>query len=106
MTFRATGRTGTPIYHTNVMMAVGSTYAIVCAESVEDPAERQRLLQTLGRSHKACPLHRQYMTPGCSYHSLVMLLCAWPAAQLCSSEPGWSCAGRTKPMMLCCGCPL
>ena len=53
VTFRATGRTGSPIYHTNVMMAIGSTCAIVCAESVEDPTERQRLLASLAKSHKA-----------------------------------------------------
>lgn len=32
------------MYHTNVMMAVGTGVAIVCADSVRDPKERQHLL--------------------------------------------------------------
>lgn len=36
-----------PIYHTNVMMSVGTHLAIVCAETVRDATERQQLLQSL-----------------------------------------------------------
>ena len=52
VTFKATGADGSPIYHTNVMMAIGSTYAIVCAESVGDETERQHLLARLQQTHK------------------------------------------------------
>jgi hypothetical protein len=35
------------IYHTNVMMAVGSGYSVVCLESVKDANERQKLKESL-----------------------------------------------------------
>lgn len=33
----------TPIYHTNVMMAVGEEFAVVCMEAIKDSAERNSL---------------------------------------------------------------
>lgn len=41
-----------PIYHTNVMMSVGSELAVVCADSVKDPQQREELLATLGATGK------------------------------------------------------
>lgn len=38
--FAATGPDGTPVYHTNVVMCVGETFAVACLESVPDPAVR------------------------------------------------------------------
>ena len=38
---------GRPVYHTNVMMSLGTHHAVVCLESVPDPAQRKRLLQSL-----------------------------------------------------------
>ncbi len=40
-----------PIYHTNVMMAIGSTYAVICLESIVNQEQREmveRELQTTG----------------------------------------------------------
>ncbi len=39
------------VYHTNVMLCVGTDVAIVCADGVKDDKERQRLLSSLG-SHQ------------------------------------------------------
>lgn len=49
LAFDATDEQGRPVYHTNVVMAVGSTCAIVCTESVEDAGERRRLVDSLER---------------------------------------------------------
>ena len=57
VTFKATGADGSPIYHTNVMMAIGSTHAIVCSESVADEGERQHLLARLQATHKVWASH-------------------------------------------------
>ena len=38
--FDALDDAGRPIYHTNVMMAVGSTFAVLCADSIADPGQR------------------------------------------------------------------
>ena len=35
------------IYHTNVMMCVGDTFAVVCAESIDDKKERKIVLDSL-----------------------------------------------------------
>ena len=53
VTFHATDAAGFPVYHTNVMMAVGTDVALVCLESVADPRERQHLLASLRRHHEA-----------------------------------------------------
>jgi hypothetical protein len=36
-----------PIYHTNVMMCIGTTFAVVCLDAVDDTNERNALLQSL-----------------------------------------------------------
>ena len=80
MTFHSTDAAGLPVYHTNVMMAVGTDVAVVCLESVADPAERQRLLAALRRHHEARRLAHRLL----------------PKLFLCTAEtPGgavwWSC---------------
>ncbi len=40
------------IYHTNVMMAVGEQYAVVCLASIDDPAERQLVVDELTETGK------------------------------------------------------
>ena len=44
--FDATDRDGVPVYHTNVLLSIGSGYAIACAEAVA-PAQRDALLGRL-----------------------------------------------------------
>ncbi len=36
-----------PIYHTNVMMCLGTGFSVVCMNAVDDPKDKQVLLQTL-----------------------------------------------------------
>ena len=43
---------GEVIYHTNVMMALGTTHAIVCLDAVTDPAEKSKLTESLLLSNK------------------------------------------------------
>jgi hypothetical protein len=38
---------GVPVYHTNVMLALGSRFAVVCAAVVDDRAERDALLAAI-----------------------------------------------------------
>ena len=44
--FGATGRDGTPIYHTNVLLAIGERVAVVCSQSI-DTVDRTRTLHRL-----------------------------------------------------------
>ena len=41
-----------PIYHTNVMMHVGSRYAIVCLEAIADQSQRQMVIDSLQSTGK------------------------------------------------------
>jgi len=46
--FDAYGDGGARIYHTNVLLSIGSRWAVVCAEAI-GPADRERVLQRLAR---------------------------------------------------------
>ncbi|KNC83559.1 hypothetical protein SARC_04206 [Sphaeroforma arctica JP610] len=63
--FHATDAEMRPIYHTNVLMAVGSSCAVVCLESIEDKAERENLVKTLEQSHKIIAITRAQMNELC-----------------------------------------
>ncbi|KUG07252.1 citrulline utilization hydrolase CtlX [Solirubrum puertoriconensis] len=45
--FHAHNMQGQAIYHTNVMMCVGPQFAVVCLESITDPAEREQVAEAL-----------------------------------------------------------
>jgi hypothetical protein len=40
------------IYHTNVMMCIGDTFAVICAESIDDKKERKMVLDSLRGDEK------------------------------------------------------
>lgn len=44
VTFHSFDKRGKSVYHTNVMMAIGTDVAVVCGESVTDDQERQNLM--------------------------------------------------------------
>jgi hypothetical protein len=50
VTFNAADARGTPIYHTNVLMAVGSAFAVVCSEAIGDGHEREAVQGSLRAS--------------------------------------------------------
>jgi hypothetical protein len=45
--FHAVAVNGDPIFHTDMVMSIGDRFAIVCGESIPDPAERKRVLDSL-----------------------------------------------------------
>ncbi len=59
--FEATDAAGVPVYHTNVVLAVGRQLAIVCAESVPPP-RRGELIERLGAGGRVVvPIDRTQM---------------------------------------------
>ena len=50
--FDALDQGGNSIYHTNVMMTIGTQVAIVCLESIRDPDERQKVTAGLTAAGK------------------------------------------------------
>lgn len=50
--FNATDEHNFPIYHTNVMMALGETFVVIALDTVRSPLEREELLSSFDRSKK------------------------------------------------------
>ncbi len=50
--FTATDAKQQAIYHTNVMMCVGSHYAVICLDSITNPGEKQAVIQSLNNTGK------------------------------------------------------
>lgn len=51
-TFHAINKEGVPVYHTNVLMALGENFAIICLEAMPDEEERNKLTEMLGKTGK------------------------------------------------------
>ena len=52
ITFNGTDARGEAIYHTNVMMAIGTREVIVCLDAVSDPREKAKLTESIALSGK------------------------------------------------------
>jgi hypothetical protein len=48
VTFESVDEAGRPVYHTNVMLAVGTGFAVMCAESITERRSRDAVRETLG----------------------------------------------------------
>lgn len=48
--FDALDTTGRPIFHTNVMMSVGESFAVIASESIPDAGQRADVVHLLGRT--------------------------------------------------------
>ncbi|MBT1689036.1 amidinotransferase [Fulvivirgaceae bacterium PWU37] len=51
-TFTATDTNGYPVYHTNVMMCIADTYAVICLDAIADATERQQTIKLLESTRK------------------------------------------------------
>lgn len=56
---------GAPIYHTNVMLSIGSNYAIACLECIECEHERKKLAHQLRRNHELIEISLEQMNRFC-----------------------------------------
>lgn len=52
VTFNASDKNGLAIYHTNVLMAIGTGFAIICMESITDFEEKENVIKTLQSTNK------------------------------------------------------
>jgi len=50
--FNATDEDNFPIYHTNVMMALGETFVVIVLDTIRSPLEREELLSSFDRTNK------------------------------------------------------
>ncbi len=60
--FLATDKDGHPIYHTNVMMALGEAFCVLCEEAIEEEWELIAVRQLLeSTNHAVIPISREQM---------------------------------------------
>jgi hypothetical protein len=52
VTFDAFDQNHKAIYHTNVLMCIGSQFAVICLDSITKPAEKEAVIQSLEASNK------------------------------------------------------
>ena len=50
--FHAVDQNGMDIYHTNVLMCVGSKFVVICLESIKDTVEKLTVIETIAASQK------------------------------------------------------
>lgn len=50
--FQSVDADGIPIYHTNVMMTLGTDFVIICMESIPDPIEKEQLRSLFTATNK------------------------------------------------------
>ncbi|MBS1521630.1 MAG: amidinotransferase [Bacteroidetes bacterium] len=50
--FHAVDQNNMDIYHTNVLMCIGSTYAVICLDSIKDEDEKQNVINSLRSTQK------------------------------------------------------
>jgi hypothetical protein len=61
--FAAADAAGRSIYHTNVMMALGTRFAVLCVAAIADPRERARVLAALeATGHEVVAISHAQMT--------------------------------------------
>lgn len=64
--FNAYGQDGTAVYHTNVLMGIQSTTAVICAEAITDGAERELVIGTLkSTGHQVIEISQTQMAAFC-----------------------------------------
>ncbi len=59
--FRAVDAAGLSIYHTNVLMSVGATFAVLCGEAIPNDEERAHLRWRLGGEHELIEITLEQM---------------------------------------------
>ena len=52
VTFNATDAQQHPIYHTNVMMCIGSRFAVICLDSIQEDSEKQAVITSIQHTQK------------------------------------------------------
>ena len=106
LAFRAQDGQGNAIYHTNVMMCVGATVAVVCLASIRDPAERAGVLASLiGTGHKVVDISLEQV--GCFAGNMLTLHAAAAGRELLVlSQSAFDALTDEQRQVLSCHCQL
>jgi len=63
--FKAWDASGRPIYHTNVMMSIGTHVAVICSSSIHDKEERRRVCSRLMETHEVVDITSSQVNSFC-----------------------------------------
>jgi len=63
--FSSSDSKGQPIYHTNVLMSIGSTLAVICDEVIRNKEERDMVLETLKSTHEVLTITEEQLKRFC-----------------------------------------
>jgi hypothetical protein len=50
-----------PVYHTNVVMSIGSEWSVVCGSAIDDPVERAKVMESLSQFRKVIDISEDAM---------------------------------------------
>jgi hypothetical protein len=88
VTFESVDAAGRPVYHTNVMLAIGAGFAVICAESIAEKRSRDAVRETLGADREIVEISLAQMQ---AFAGNVLEL-APPGSQLIAlSTTAWAC---------------
>ncbi|HCY85430.1 MAG TPA: hypothetical protein DHV36_09885 [Desulfobacteraceae bacterium] len=59
--FDTQSSTGSPIYHTNVMMSIGDKYAVICLDCIVKPDERAKVKESLEKEFEVIDISMEQM---------------------------------------------
>jgi hypothetical protein len=94
VTFEARDAAARPIYHTNVAMAIGTRFAVVCGEAIAQAAHRGAVLSKLRASgHEVIEISLGQML---EFAGNVLELEGRGGAVLALSDAAWSCLDREQ----------
>jgi hypothetical protein len=89
LAFDAVDAAGTPVYHTNVLMAVGSRVAVLCSSALPDAAQRAAVLASLrATGHEVVEISTAQMQ---NFAGNVLELSGSQGPVLALSESAWTC---------------
>jgi hypothetical protein len=96
--FEAVGADSQPVYHTNVVMAIGSGFAVVCGEAIAQPLHRDAVfnkLRAAGRDIIDISLHQML-----SFASNVLEMAPAGGPVIALSTTAWQCLDPQQRHML------
>jgi len=87
VTFEASDAAGTPVYHTNVLMAIGSRFAVLCSEVIADTTHRAAVAEKLrATGHEVIDISREQMH---RFAGNLLELAAAPGNVIALSTTAW-----------------
>jgi hypothetical protein len=86
--FEARDEGGRPIYHTNVMLGIGSQWAVACLAAIEDSDQRRRVADRLSQTRELIAISQRQVAELCG--NVLELRSRSGAALLAVSERAWA----------------